>query len=247
MNLCPPCARLGAVETSECLALDALENSPPAVWLVLTTRLAESSPAPFYRARAAVMRAVKRRWPEAEYAALVEFTTGYGPRSGGRRRPHWNLLLKNVPADAIEELREVVVRVWCDRVDAKPAGQFVGPVAEAGGLMRYLALHFQKESQAPPLGWKGHRFMHSRGYFAEGITEVRKRAQAQLRYRREVWKLENAAAAAGVELLPYEVHDLVGERIERNAALTWKLVQTAELSPAPPPSRHPDWSRLAAP
>jgi hypothetical protein len=234
VNLCGPCARLASVETSEALAIDAMENAPPAVWVVLTTRTAESKPAPFYEARWAVMRAIKRRWPDAEYAALVEFTTGYGPRSGGRRRPHWNLLLKHVPADSVDELREVVVRVWCSRVDAKPGGQFVGQVAEVGGLMRYLALHFQKQSQAPPLGWRGHRFMHSRGYFPAGIEDVRSRAREQLRRRREYWKLERLVDEWGEPLLlPYEIEEMAEANHAANAALSWELVQVEPLAAAP--------------
>ena len=232
-NQCDYCARLAAVENSEVLALDAIENGAPGVWVVLTTRTPELSPRPFYRAREAVMRAIQRRWPDAEYAALVEFTTGYGSRSGGRRRPHWNLLLKGVPADALDELREVVCRIWCGRVDATPAGQFAGTVSEAGGLMRYLALHFQKESQKPPAGWRGHRFMHSHGYFAEGIETMRGRAREQLQFRRELWKFERLAEQAGVELLPDELDELASASMERQRALTWEAVRVVELATAP--------------
>jgi hypothetical protein len=202
-NLCDYCARLGAVEVSEVLALDALRGNAPALWVVLTTRTAAVEPRRFYRSREAVWKAVKRRWPHAEYAALVEFTTGYGPRSGGARRPHWNLLVKGVPVEDAEALQEVVVRVWCDREDAEPWAQYVGAVSEVGGLMRYVALHFLKESQKPPRGWRGHRFLKSRGYLGRPAAEARAEARSSLRLKRllhagldvETAELELAIAA----------------------------------------------------
>jgi hypothetical protein len=187
-NLCDYCARLSAVETSELLALDALHGSAPAVWVVLTTRSTDPDPASFYDSRRQLWRAVKRRWPDAEYAGLVEFTTGYGPRSGGARRPHWNLLVKGVPAGDVAALRQLVADVWCGRVDAAPWAQYVGAVTEAGGLLRYVALHFLKESQRPPRGWRGHRFVHSRGYFRGRTPELRVDARRSLRLKRLLWR-----------------------------------------------------------
>jgi hypothetical protein len=189
--MCGYCARLTAVENAEVLALDALEGVAPALWCVLTTRTAEVDPRAFTKSRELVWRAVRRRWPAAEYAALVEFTTGYGPKSGGDRRPHWNLLVKGIPVDDQEQLRDVVTRVWCSRVDAEPWAQFVGPVSEMGGLMRYVALHFLKESQAPPAEWGGRgfrRFLHSRGYLAKPAPELRADARRSLRLKRLLWR-----------------------------------------------------------
>src|SRR3954447_789063 len=85
-NLCGYCAKLGAVENAEMLALDALAGRAPELWAVLTTRTATVATAPFYEARRAIVRALRRRdrWPGAEVACLVEFTTGYGEKSGGK-------------------------------------------------------------------------------------------------------------------------------------------------------------------
>lgn len=224
-NQCSYCARLAAVENSEVLALDAMRSTPPAAWAVLTTRSADPDPARFYGSRRKLHQAIRRRWPGCEYAALVEFTTGYGRRSGGRRRPHWNLLLKGVPATDLERLHDVVARVWCARVDASPRGQFVGSISEAGGLMRYLALHFQKQSQSPPAGWRGHRFMHSRGYFDGGIAQLRSEAREQLQYRREVWKLERIAEQEGVRFDGQELDEWARRSLEVRAALSWELVR----------------------
>src|SRR4051794_39308839 len=74
-NLCDYCARLAAVETAEVLALDALTNAAPLLWSVLTTRTATIDVAAFKHAREMVMRAVRARWPAAQAATLVEFTT----------------------------------------------------------------------------------------------------------------------------------------------------------------------------
>src|SRR5581483_2840493 len=128
-------------------------------------------------------------------ARLLEFTTGYGPRSGGRRRPHWNCLLKGVPATAVDVVLGLVEKVWCPRVGGAIAAQHVGSIAEAGGLLRYIALHFQKESQAPPRGFTGHRFTKSRGYFGSTSTATaRARAREALQHKRELWKAINAGA-----------------------------------------------------
>lgn len=217
-NLCAYCARLAAVENAEVLALDALAGSAPQLWAVLTTRSTDPDPARFYDSRRLVMRALRRRWPDAEYASLVEFTTGYGPRSGGRRRPHWNLLLKGIPVDALDRVADVVRSLWCAREDARPEAQHVAAITEAGGLMRYLALHFQKESQRPPEGWSGQRFNVSRGYLAGPMAEARERARAALRWKRELWRAlqEGHEGEAAEEVAQLATLD--------RAAVSWELV-----------------------
>jgi hypothetical protein len=222
-NLCEPCARLAAVENSELLALDALEGVAPTIWAVLTTRTATAAPKPFYKSRELVLRALKRRWPEVEYAALVEFTTGYGENSGGERRPHWNLMLKGIPVEDLEQAGEVIRRVWCSREDAVAEAQHVGSIAEAGGLMRYLALHFQKSEQAPPKGWRGHRFLKSRGYLWLPTPEARHAARWSLRLKRELWR-------AGQEGIEGEAADVVARAAMAIADATrWELVHVGWL------------------
>jgi hypothetical protein len=220
-NQCSYCARLAAVENAELLSLDALSGTAPEVWAVLTTRTADADPARFYDSRRQVMRALQRRWPDVEYAALVEFTTGYGPRSHGARRPHWNLLLKGIPADDVDLVRDVITTVWCAREDAQPHAQFVGAIAEIGGLMRYLALHFQKESQRPPEGWRGHRFTKSRGYLATTTPEAREAARQSLRHKRAVWRaLRRGLGAHDAELAAHEERAVAAET-------SWRLVHLA--------------------
>lgn len=216
-NLCEYCARLVAVENTEMLALDAMEGDAPEVWCVLTTRTATLDMARFYRARELVIRALRRRWP-TEYAALLEFTTGYGPRSGGRRRPHWNLLLKGIRRDQLDAARDIVLAVWCAHVDAKPDAQYVGEITDAGGLMKYIALHFQKESQAPPTGFRGQRFNCSRGYFT-GQT----RAEMRVMAKESLWQKRRLHEAQLIGLAGDEAEAFVQRARDLRAETDWRL------------------------
>ncbi len=215
-NQCDYCAKLTARENCEMLALDACEGQAPELWCVLGTRIATTDTAAFYPALKEVMRRLRAIWPAAEYASLLEYTTGYGPRADGERRPHWNLLIKGIPGSARKRAREVIVSAWCDNVPrvpvrgwhppmslrtqagAEPGAQLVKTVHEFGGLARYIALHFQKESQRPPQGFRGQRFNCSRGYFT-GRTraEMRELARDVIRDRQLRHKAEQALAEAG--------------------------------------------------
>jgi len=220
-NRCDYCARLAAVEFAEVLALDALEDgNAPRVWIVLTTRDATTEPAAFYDARRAVQKAIRRRFPAAEFCWVVEFTTGYGSRSGGARRPHWNVLVKNVDPADVAEVETIVRWVWCarDDVDAEPAAQFVGAVSEVGGLMRYLALHFLKESQRPPKGWRGHRTTQTRGYFALPMWKMRARAKTSLAFKRALWR----AARDGID--PAAAQVVAEHEVFRAEQRAWECV-----------------------
>lgn len=219
-NLCLYCARLAAVENSELLALDALHGIAPRVWLCLTTPSASILPADFYNARWQLVKALRRRWPDLEWAALVEFTTGYGTRSEGKRRPHWNLMLKGVGPDDVSDLKQIIAKVWCPRVAGDPEAQHVGLVEEFGGLMRYVALHFQKQEQAPPPGWKGHRFLKSRGYLWTGTEEGRQLARESLRLKRELWKL----ARDFPDLDPATMLEVAEARLAESHEMAWSLV-----------------------
>jgi hypothetical protein len=191
-NQCSYCAKLAAVETTEMLWLDACACGSPSLWSVFTTRAPVWDGEHFKNAFEHVLRAVRRRWPGAEYAALVEFTTGYGPRSGGLRRPHLNVFWRGVPVEDAAALWGVAARVWCGQVDALAQFQTCDVVNEdkggMRGLTRYVALHFQKESQAPPHGWRGHRFRSSRGYFVNGTSTTRAAARSALQRKRALWK-----------------------------------------------------------
>lgn len=235
-NKCSYCAKLGSIELARALELDAIEHFSPEVWLCLGTRTPTFDPRPFYSAREQVQKALRRRWPDVQVANLREFTTGYGPRAGGRRRPHWNLLLKGIPSEQAAEAREVAARIWCRHVDAEPERQHGGPVYEAGGLGRYLALHFQKESQAPPRGWRGHRFTSSRGYFPEGVKKAREKAREAMAVERAVFWANAVAEGVfqdtGAVLLGDELEQLVQSKLARRAGWSVAHVRSESSDPA---------------
>jgi hypothetical protein len=179
------------------LWLDAMAQGSPALWLLLTSRELWDGDL-FRRTFDKLAQACRRRWPAFEYACLTEFTTGYGVRSGGKRRPHFNTFVRGVPVSAERELWEVVSDVWCRHLDALPRLQNVYRVDDdkggMRGLTRYVGLHFQKESQAPPQGWRGQRFRASRGYFTRSRLELRAQARASLQVRRDAWKGRETSA-----------------------------------------------------
>lgn len=220
-NKCRYCATRIAVQNARMLEIDARRGPAPEVWAVLTTRLPTLDGKGFYDGRRLVLRALRRRWP-TEYCCLLEYTTGYTERSGGKRRPHWNLLLKGPPADARDEVREIVRRVWCSHIDAKPQAQHVGTVHEVGGLSRYLALHFMKESQKPPKGFTGKRFQPSHGYFNEGRTAEEVREEAK-----QLLILEHLYGTATRKhgLAEADARRWVEEQLELRDQIDWTLIQ----------------------
>jgi hypothetical protein len=165
-----------------------------------------------------VQRTLRREIQGYQAAWMIEFTTGRAERSGGRRRPHFNALIKGVrSSDDTTIVRQVIEHVWCPRQAATMAAQYVAPVQEMGGLMRYLALHFLKERQAPPIGWRGHRFTTTRGYLWLPTPEARKVARDSLVNKREVWR----ALRDGLQ--GTDVEDRVAAAAEIRAKTTWAL------------------------
>ncbi len=229
-NLCLYCARLAAIENTELLALDALHGEAPAIWLVLGTGTDELDPKVFYAARKHLIKSLRRAFPcrVVDWAALVEFTTGYSTQSGGRRFPHWNVLLKGLYESDIEAVRAIVARVWCGRPEFRATieAQHVGTIYAEGGLMRYLALHFQKESQSPPEGWSGHRFLKSRGYLWTDTPTARATAKQSLKLKRELHK------ALGQGWTGEEADNLAHQAVEDANALSWELVRLVQLPTA---------------
>jgi hypothetical protein len=218
-NLCDYCARLAAVENTEMLALDAMIGNAPQVWCVLTTRRSTIDMSLFYEGRRQLFRELRRRLGrQIEYSCLLEFTTGYGPRSGGKRRPHWNLLLKGVGVEHLDVVRQVIADVWCRVVEATISAQYVGEISDAGGLMRYIALHFQKESQAPPRGFRGQRFNCSRGYF-DGHT----RAEARSEARDSLFEKRQLHRALELGLTGDDAEDFVDRAWIERMEVQWRL------------------------
>jgi hypothetical protein len=201
-NLCPYCARLFAVETSEMLLLDAMEDAPT-LYVVLTAR--ELLTRAVCRAHLRhLRRALRRRWPNVRWAVLVEFQK--------RGALHLNLLTKGVPAAELEQYLTAVSELWCSRVDATRAGQWGGVIADGIGVVQYVTLHFMKPGQAPPIGWRGHRYSSTRDYLVRPASELRVEARRSLRLKRKLH--------AGLDVELAEAELLVDE------LTTWTLRST---------------------
>lgn len=192
-NLCRYCQRLYVVETVEMLTLDAVEWAPT-IWVVLTAR-EHLTRADCRRHLAQLLKAARRRWPDVQWFVQVEFQR--------RGALHLNLLLKGVPVELLDQVRELVVSRWCERVDALPVGQWAGVVEDAGGTVRYLAkmlAHGLKAEQAPPIGWRGHRTSQTRGYLVRPASVMREEARESLRAKRRLWRATAQARTQGCDV-----------------------------------------------
>jgi hypothetical protein len=76
--------------------------------------------------------------------------------------------------------------------------------------VRYVSLHFLKESQAPPKGWRGHRTSQSRDYLVRPASVMREEAKRSQQVKRLL------AKGVPAELLERELE--LAESIE------WELV-----------------------
>jgi hypothetical protein len=215
-NLCEYCARLSAIETSEMLLLDALEDAPT-LYVVLTARELLEKPA-CRRHLTQLRRALRERWPNVRWAVLTEFQK--------RGALHLNLMVKGAPADELEEFHARIVELWCSRVDALPAAQWSETMSDAVGVVQYVTLHFMKPAQAPAIGWRGHRFSCTRDYLVRPAAVMREEARQSLRLKR----------------LLHRGHDLETAELELAAAnaVTWELKAVGKLS------RDPDRARADA-
>lgn len=215
-NLCRYCQSLYVIETVEALTLDALGGNAPTLWLVLTAREHLSRPDLNEHLRT-VRQAMKRRGWDFEWFVQVEFQR--------RGALHANLLVKGVPAEQQGAFAAELFDRWVARVDAELVGQWFGAVADALAVSKYVSkmlAHGLKSEQAPPLGWKGHRTSHTRGYFGEPMWRVRERAQASLRSKRALWRAQ-AAGYSGSEA------ELIAEAdVLRSGSLRWECVVVSQ-------------------
>jgi hypothetical protein len=97
-------------------------------------------------------------------------------------------------------------------VDAEIPAQHVSAIESSAGVLRYVAKHFTKSSQAPPEGFRGQRFNCSRGYFT-GCSRATARARARdsVSLKRALWRARQAdvdASAHDVELNGQLAHRL---------------------------------------
>lgn len=226
------------------LSLDALDDTRPQLLAIVGTRTATADPEPFYLGRQLMVRALRARFGrQVEYSSLCEFTTGKGAHAGGARRPHWNVFLKGIEPEDLDEARSIVRDVWCRHVDAEPEAQYVEGLRDLGAAAQYVAMHFHKRDQAPPAGWSGQRFNCSRGYYVgRSRAEMRRLARADLQREREIWKVTQAAPELDVET----VVDVAEQMLWRHYERTWTMVAAsprraerllAGLIPAQDPAR----------
>lgn len=201
-NLCPYCAKLFAVETSEMLALDAVEDAP-SIYSVLTARehLTRSDCTVHLQH---CRRVLRRSWPDVRWATTVEFQR--------RGALHLNLMTKGVPVAELDAFHSDLARTWCSRVDAELSGQWSDAIADAEGVVRYISLHFMKSSQAPAIGWKGHRFSAMRDYLVRPASVMRVEARRSLAVKRAIYRGLPAEVAAlevaAAELVEWDLRQI---------------------------------------
>jgi hypothetical protein len=208
------------VETVEMLTLDAVEHSPT-IWLVLTAREHLTRRDTYGHLRQ-LRRAAKLRWLGIEWFVQVEFQR--------RGALHLNLLIKGVAVEDREALHEVLVRRWCERVDAEPVGQWSGAIADGEGVVKYLSkmlAHGLKVEQRPPIGWRGHRTSQTRGYLVRPAREMREEAKRALRLKRLLWR-------------GYSLEDA---ELELAVAAIWSMVKNPSVPGVPPALRWADTGR----
>lgn len=225
VNVCDYCAIQAAHENARMLSLDAIEDTRPQLLAIVGTGKPTTDPTPFYAGKREVMRALRARFGrQVEYVGLCEFTTGKGLRAGGLRRPHWNLFVKGIGPEDLDEAREIIRARWCANVpDAEPEAQYVEVLRDLGAAAQYVAMHFHKRDQAPPDGWRGQRFNASRGYFyGRTRREMRVLARADLQRERELWK----ATQAHPELDVDAIEAIATERLWELDARVWSMVAT---------------------
>jgi hypothetical protein len=180
-NLCRYCSWLAAMENAVVVKTDAAIRLPE-IGFTLSTRAAVTPPAKFREDVRLTFRAVRRRWPAAEYLGQIEFTTGHGTRSGGHRRIHQHGLLKCVGRGDVEEVAAVLLKVWRERTGAHRVEAH--ELHRPAGAIAYLVNHHAKTAQRPPAGWSGKRLRPSKGYYERPITELREEARAHLADKR---------------------------------------------------------------
>jgi hypothetical protein len=225
-NSCPFCSRRNASINAAMLGLDAAERCPT-IAATTTTRDAVTA-AELRQGFAYMTKLIRGRHADAEYAALIEWTTGRAAKSGGIRRPHFHSLWKGVPADDVTAVRAIAKRVWTNVAGAK--SHVVEEIRTPAGAVMYVGRHHLKESQAPPPGFVGlRRIRTSRGYYARPARELRAEAELQVRAgklrllltdatMRELGELLEAGNLEAAQALYERLEEALDERVQ--AALT---------------------------
>lgn len=208
-NSCPYCSMVAAIENIRVLNIDA-KLDPPTVIMTLTTVDPDFGSEQFRVAEASLWRALRRDYPDLRYYAILEWTTGESPTSGGHRRMHIHVLLKGLPlapaderqgtlvsAETAAELKERVSALW-ERYTAGAFIVYCEPIRAPAGAIGYVAGHHFKPEQAPPPQFSGpgkrlKRVRHSQrrtAYFRNvPVAQLRQAVSAEMaddRLRRAV-------------------------------------------------------------
>ncbi len=210
-NLCSHCQRCYVRETVEALILDSMERAPTC-WVVLTAR-EHLTRAELRRHFDSMRQALKRRGWVVEWFVQVEFQR--------RGALHANLLVKGCEGREAQFGQDLLA-LWEERpgVTAVREAQYVGAIGASVAVAKYCGKmlgHGLKQEQAPPLGWRGHRTSHTRGYFASGTPTARARARESLAYKRGL------AHAVASGLGAHDAELAVREAMAIAARTTWVL------------------------
>jgi hypothetical protein len=84
--------------------------------------------------------------------------------------------------------------------------------------MPYIAQHFAKASQAPPTGWRGHRFRTSRGFLWLDTPAARKVACEALQAKRDLRR-----AMVDLGLGPHDAELYARERAQERDPTSWRV------------------------
>jgi hypothetical protein len=169
---CPGCGKRHALAALEMVRDTSARMGNPECAATLTSVDPDTdTSARWSRDVEQVIKALRRRWSGVQYLAFMEWTTGRGRRSGGRRRPHSHLLLRGLPRDQAPLAESTVRRVWEQRTGAHRVE--VAPLVAAENGVAYLALHHLKPNQAAPEGWTGRRLRPSKGWWGTDPKQLR--------------------------------------------------------------------------
>lgn len=230
--MCGYCAFMVAAEDGAVILLDGLEFGPPRVALTLTTRDPEHGTERFREDVKHLMTFLRKRLDRVEYFSRIEYTTGKGARSGGKRRLHSHNLLKYVTPEEAAALETEVRDFWERRTGAWRIE--LAELRSSAGAMHYITEHFSKSRQRPAKGWKGRRTRYSKGYFTRPNEQRREQARELLTDRRTERRLRALMEEHSLDLDDFgddSFDDLIDRHVEgaKARAMGMRLVRVAEL------------------
>jgi hypothetical protein len=82
-----------------------------------------------------------------------------------------------------------------------------------------------KQSQAPVIGWKGHRYSSTRDYLVRPASKMREEARRSLRTKRLLWKAIGRAEEIADGVPTADLVEVVFEQMEaaEGEASSWRL------------------------